>query len=183
MLAARPEIDRAGGPPGPGDTAKVTSASCPCDAEAVSPALPAAPLALADPGTPVRHTWRVWRHKFSWCHASGADRYINTLAGATDVRMSAASWVETAVIVDANRDPVLSGRFDDLITEAGIVVAPVTADHARLARQAYRDFGKGRHPAGLNFGDCFSYALARATGQPLMFKGDDFALTDVTAVE
>lgn len=108
-----------------------------------------------------------------------ADRYIQALAEAADVRISAATWVEAAVVVDANHDPVLSGRFDDLISEAAITVEAVTADHARLARQAYRDFGKGQHPAGLNFGDCFSYALARATGQPLLFKGGDFTLTDV----
>ncbi len=108
-----------------------------------------------------------------------ADRYIQALAEAADVRISAATWVEAAVVVDANRDPVLSGRFDDLISEAAITVEAVTADHARLARQAYRNFGKGQHPAGLNFGDCFSYALARATGQPLLFKGGDFTLTDV----
>jgi ribonuclease VapC len=110
-----------------------------------------------------------------------ADRYIQALAATTDVRMSAAAWLEAAVVVDANRDPVLSGRFDDLLTAAGVTVEPVTADHARLARQAYRDFGKGHHPAGLNFCDCFSYALARATGQPLLYKGEDFALTDVAA--
>ena len=113
-----------------------------------------------------------------------ADRYIQALAEApADIRMSAASWLEAAVVVDANRDPVLSGRFDDLIAEAGVSIEPVTAEHARLARQAYRDFGKGNHPAGLNFGDCFSYALARAIGQPLLFKGNDFALTDVAAVQ
>ncbi len=116
-------------------------------------------------------------------HEDDAERFIQALATAADIRMSAATWVETAVVVDANRDPVLSGRFDDLITEAGITVEPVTADQARLARQAYRDFGKGKHPAGLNFGDCFSYALARATGQPLLFKGGDFALTDLVVAE
>lgn len=110
-----------------------------------------------------------------------AATFIDALAAARDPRMSAATWVETAVVVDANRDPVLSGRFDDLISAAGIAVEPVTAEHARMARQAYRLFGKGVHPAGLNFGDCFSYALARAAGQPLLFKGGDFALTDVTA--
>jgi ribonuclease VapC len=108
-----------------------------------------------------------------------ADRYIQALAEATGVRISAATWVEAAVVVDANRDPVLSGRFDDLMSQAAITVEPVTADHARLARQAYQNFGNGKHPAGLNFGDCFSYALARATGQQLLFKGRDFPLTDV----
>jgi ribonuclease VapC len=108
-----------------------------------------------------------------------ADKYLMALARAADIRVSAATWLETAVVVDAARDPVMSGRFDDLIREAGMVVDAVTVEHARIARQAYRDFGKESHPAGLNFGDCFSYALARATGQPLLFKGDDFTQTDV----
>lgn len=110
-----------------------------------------------------------------------ADRIIQVLTAASEVRMSAATWLETAVRVDANSDPVLSGRFDDLVALTGIALEPVTADQARVARQAYRDFGKGRHPAGLNFGDCFAYALARTRGEPLLFKGDDFALTDVEA--
>ena len=72
---------------------------------------------------------------------------------------------------------------DELIAAAGIVIEPVTAGQARIARDAYRDFGKGSgHAAGLNFGDCFAYALAKATGEPLLFKGDDFSRTDVTAV-
>jgi ribonuclease VapC len=70
---------------------------------------------------------------------------------------------------------------DDLIQCAEIVIEPVTAEQARIARDAYRDFGKGRgHPAGLNFGGCFAYALAKAKGEPLFFKGDDFTQTDVT---
>ena len=64
---------------------------------------------------------------------------------------------------------------------ASIVVEPVTVEHRELARQAFLDFGKGRHKAGLNFGDCFSYALAKATGEPLLFKGNDFSLTDIKA--
>jgi ribonuclease VapC len=108
-----------------------------------------------------------------------ADRIIHALTASSDVRMSAATWLETAIVVDGNSDPVLSGRFDDLIAAAGIDLEPVTADQVRVARQAYRDFGRGRHPAALNFGDCFSYALARTRGEPLLFKGEDFALTDV----
>jgi ribonuclease VapC len=108
-----------------------------------------------------------------------AERIIDVLAASSETRMSAASWLETAIVVDGNADPVLSRRFDDLIAATGIALEPVTADQVRLARQAYRDFGKGRHPAGLNFGDCFSYALARLTGEPLLFKGEDFAKTDV----
>lgn len=109
-----------------------------------------------------------------------AEVFATLLAGATDPRMSAGTFLEAAIVVDANGDPVLSGRFDDVIAAAGIRVEPVTAEQAALARAAYRSFGKGSgHPAGLNFGDCFAYALARATGDGLLFKGDDFAHTDV----
>ena len=95
-------------------------------------------------------------------------------------RLSAANFVETALVIDGSRDPVASRRFDDLIQEAQIIIEPVTEVQARIAREAYRDFGKGSgHPAKLNFGDCFAYALARATGQPLLFRGDDFIHTDV----
>jgi len=95
-------------------------------------------------------------------------------------RVSAANFVETALIIDASRDPVASRRFDDLIREAQITVEPVTEAQARIAREAYRDFGKGSgHPAKLNFGDCFAYALAKVTAEPLLFKGDDFARTDI----
>ena len=77
-------------------------------------------------------------------------------------------------------DPVASRRFDELIEAAQIATEPVTEAQARLARQAYRDFGKASgHPAKLNFGDCFSYALAKSRGEPLLFKGQDFAQTDV----
>src|SRR5262245_50192416 len=80
-------------------------------------------------------------------------------------RLSAANFVETALVIDGSRDPVASRRFDDLIQEAQIIIEPVTEVQARIAREAYRDFGKGSgHPAKLNFGDCFAYALARATG-------------------
>jgi ribonuclease VapC len=94
--------------------------------------------------------------------------------------VSAGNFVETAFIIDASRDPVASRRFDDLIKEAQITVEPVTEAQARIAREAYRDFGKASgHPARLNFGDCFAYALAKVTGEPLLFKGDDFARTDI----
>jgi ribonuclease VapC len=94
-------------------------------------------------------------------------------------RMSAVSYVEAAVVVDSNRNPVLSRRLDDLLRDLQIAVEPVTLNHARLAREAYRDFGKGRHRAGLNFGDCFAYALAKSLNEPLLFKGNDFRHTDI----
>lgn len=96
-------------------------------------------------------------------------------------RISAANFLETAVVIDASRDPVASRRFDELIEVAELRVEAVTLDQARIARDAYRDFGKGSgHKAGLNFGDCFAYALAKTTGEALLFKGDDFGHTDVT---
>jgi len=112
-----------------------------------------------------------------------ADQLVEALAGAAEVRMSAATYVETAIVVDANRDPVLSRRLDDLLAAARIRVEPLTERQAAIARQAYRDFGKGSgHPAGLNFGDCFAYALSRDTGDALLYTGHDFVHTDIAGV-
>ena len=109
-----------------------------------------------------------------------AMKYARAIALAAIRRISAANYVETAAVIDASRDPVASRRFDDLLREAELVIEPVTAAQARIAREAYRDFGRGSgHPAKLNFGDCFAYALARETGEPLLFKGKDFARTDI----
>jgi ribonuclease VapC len=95
-------------------------------------------------------------------------------------RISAANFVEAALVIDGSRDPIASRRFDELLKEASIGVEPVTLDQARIARAAYRDFGKGSgHPARLNLGDCFAYALAKAVSEPLLFKGDDFIHTDI----
>ena len=104
-----------------------------------------------------------------------------TIEAASHRRISAVNFVVSAIVIDGSRDPVASRRFDDLVKAAQLVVEPVTEAQARIAGEAYRDFGRGSgHPARLNFGDCFSYALARATGEPLLFKGDDFAHTDIT---
>ena len=97
--------------------------------------------------------------------------------------ISAVTYVEAAVVADNGRNPLLSRRFDNLIRDAQVSVEPVTPRQAEIARQAYRDFGKGRHKAGLNFGDCFAYALAKEMDEPLLFKGTDFARTDVEAVK
>jgi ribonuclease VapC len=95
--------------------------------------------------------------------------------------ISAVNFVEAAAAIDGSRDPIASRRFDDLLREAQVAIEPVTEAQARMARQAYCDFGKGSgHPAKLNFGDCFAYALAKAEREPLLFKGDDFTHTDVT---
>jgi len=93
--------------------------------------------------------------------------------------MSAANYLETGIVIDANRDDGLSERLDRLIVHFEIDVVPVTLAHAKLARSAYRRFGKGYHPAALNFGDCFAYALARSEAAPLLFKGDDLPQTDI----
>jgi len=108
------------------------------------------------------------------------DAFARAVLESSRSRMSAASFFEVAVVVDSLRDPVKSRRFDELVAALGVEIVDVTVEHARIARAAYRDFGKGSgHAAGLNFGDCFSYALASATGEALLFKGDDFSQTDV----
>ena len=102
---------------------------------------------------------------------------------ASNRRISAVSFVEAAVVIDANHDPIACRRFDDLLREAQIVIEPVTPIQAIIAREAYSDFGKGSgHPAKLNFGDCFAYALAKDANEPLLFKGDNFKYTDLIAV-
>lgn len=109
-----------------------------------------------------------------------AHAFIEALVDASSSRMSAATYVEAAVVVDGNRDPVLSARFDDLVVDLEVV--PLTREHAEVARQAYRAYGRGSgHPARLNLGDCFTYALARISGEPLLFKGDNFVHTDLTS--
>ena len=106
--------------------------------------------------------------------------YRDAIEDAATRRVSAGTFIEAAIVVDANRDPVLSRRLDQLLEEANIVIEVVTVEQARLARAAYRDFGRASgHPARLNFGDCFAYALARSSGEPLLFKGLDFAQTDL----
>lgn len=91
------------------------------------------------------------------------------------------TFVETAVVIDSRHDPVASRRLDELIRQSDISIEPVDEIQAVMAREAYRDFGCGSgHPARLNFGDCFAYALARHLGEPLLFKGNDFAHTDIT---
>jgi ribonuclease VapC len=98
-------------------------------------------------------------------------------------RISAGTYVELAVVIDRSGDVVSSSALDPFLVEAGIQVEALTASQARIARTAYQRFGRGNgHPARLNMGDCFSYALARELGEPLLFKGDDFTLTDIEIV-
>ena len=116
------------------------------------------------------------------CNEREARSFATAIASAKSRRISAVNYVEAAVIIDGSRDPVASRRFDDFFLAADLVVEPVTEGQAKIAREAYRDFGKGSgHAASLNFGDCFAYALARATGEPILFKGADFRHTDLTS--
>ena len=106
--------------------------------------------------------------------------YAQAIAGADARRLSAASYLECGIVLDSQRDPIISRGLDELIQEAEFVIESVTDRQARLARQAYADFGKGSgHPAGLNFGDCLSYALALDLREPLLWKGNDFGHTGI----
>jgi ribonuclease VapC len=97
--------------------------------------------------------------------------------------VSAVSYVEAAVVIDSRQDAIASRRFDDFFRASRIRVEAVTSRQAEIARQAYRDFGKGRSKTGLNLGDCFAYALAKEMDEPLLFKGNDFNRTDIEAAE
>ena len=109
-----------------------------------------------------------------------ADRITALLLAETgNLCISAATYLETATVIDANGNAVLSDKLDRMIDYLEIEMVAVTADHARTARQAYRTFGRGYHAAKLNFGDCFAYALAKGIGGRLLFKGDDFRKTDI----
>ena len=112
----------------------------------------------------------------------GAQQFSDAIEHTRTCRMSAASYFEAAIVLDGSRNPVVSRRLDEIVRYGGINIEPVTEAQAKIAREAYRYFGKGSgHPAQLNFGDCFSYALAVETGEPLLFKGNDFSQTDVTS--
>ena len=108
-----------------------------------------------------------------------AARLVAALEDAPVKRMSAANLVEAGIILQARYGDHGERELDLFVQRAHVEIIPVTGEHAEYARSAYRRFGKGRHAAGLNFGDCFAYALARALDEPLLFVGDDFPLTDV----
>lgn len=110
-----------------------------------------------------------------------ASSYAKAIQATRSRRISVVNFLEAAIIIDASRDPIASRRFDDLAREAQLVIEAATEAQARVAREAYRDFGRGSgHPAKLNLGDCFAYALGKVTGEPLLFKGEDFTHTDIT---
>ena len=112
-----------------------------------------------------------------------APDFARAVISAEARRVSAVSYAEAAVVIDSGKNAVASRRFDEVFRVSRIAVEAVTPRQAEIARQAYRDFGKGRHKAGLNFGDCFAYALAREMDEPLLFKGNDFRLTDIESAE
>lgn len=95
--------------------------------------------------------------------------------------MSAATRVELGIVIEAKTGPAGTQLLDELVERVGLEIIPVDREQAELALVCWRRFGKGRHPAGLNYGDTFSYALARQMGQPLLYVGDDFARTDIEA--
>jgi ribonuclease VapC len=108
-----------------------------------------------------------------------APRLREALQRAPGAYLSAANFLEVAIVIDNRDAPEQLLGLDMFLANAGIEITPVTTAQARIAREAYRRFGNGNHPAGLNFGDCFAYALAKERDLPLLFKGDDFPLTDL----
>lgn len=108
-----------------------------------------------------------------------AEAFAHIIHDADASRISVASYVELSMVVENQLGADGMRQAETFVRRAGIIIEPVTLEQGELARQAFLDFGKGRHTAGLNFGDCFSYALAKATGEPLLFKGHDFGRTDI----
>lgn len=110
-----------------------------------------------------------------------AARYADAIAQADMRLISAANYLEAGIVVDNQISAAAGRQLDALISRAEIRIEAVTREHADIARQAYLDFGKGHHAARLNFGDCFAYALSKATGLPLLFQGNDFTKTDLAS--
>ena len=108
-------------------------------------------------------------------------RYLEALAAEERPAASAVTVVETAMVTEGRAGAAAAAELDVLMAELAIETVPIDARQAHMARDAWRRYGRGRHPAGLNLGDCFAYALAKARGEPLLFKGEDFAQTDVKA--
>jgi ribonuclease VapC len=107
--------------------------------------------------------------------------FIEAIEAADSRLLSVATFVEISIIIEARYGAEGLRDLDHFISRAAIELVPVDLEQGRLARNAFSRFGKGRHPAALNYGDCFSYALATALGEPLLFKGDDFGHTDAVA--
>ncbi len=110
-----------------------------------------------------------------------AASYEKAIASAAHPRMSVANLLETSIVLEGRGGEAAGHELDLFLRDAEIELAPVTVEHLEAARRAWRRFGKGNHPASLNFGDCFAYALAALMDEPLLFKGEDFAQTDIEA--
>jgi len=110
-----------------------------------------------------------------------AGQHTEAIAGATHRRMSAATYLEAAIVAESRGGTGGARSLDRLLESARIELVPVTVEQAQAAREAWRRFGRGNHPATLNYGDCFAYALAKTTGEPLLFQGNDFSLTDIAS--
>ena len=111
----------------------------------------------------------------------GYERFVQVIAQARRRLLAAPTFLETTMVLAGRREDEVLDRLDRFLRTASIETIPFTADHAAVARQAFLRYGKGRHPAALNFGDCIAYATARLEAMPLLFKGDDFRLTDIEA--
>ena len=112
----------------------------------------------------------------------GAELLERAIASDPIRLISAASLLESTIVVESRLGEAGGRELDLLIHKGGLEIVSVTSDQVDIARRAYRQYGKGRHPASLNFGDCFSYALCKTSGEPLLFRGDDFARSDVQSV-
>ena len=110
-----------------------------------------------------------------------AELYARLIHDADHCLISAGTFLELSLVLVRQVAPDADRQCDTFFRRTRIAIEPFTVDQAYIARQAFHDFGKGRHPAGLNFGDCFAYALAKFTGEPLLFKGEDFKKTDILA--
>ena len=109
----------------------------------------------------------------------GFEVFASAISASETPRISAASFLEASIVAETRAGDRGLRQFDHFMRESGLAVEAVTHEHALIAREGFSNYGKGRHPAGLNFGDCFAYALAKSTGEPLLFKGEDFRQTDV----
>ncbi len=109
----------------------------------------------------------------------GAAGLLEAIVDCPAPRISAANWLEVAMVVEEHGGRLASLRLDEFMRTAGLEVAPVSVEQAAAARTAWRYFGRHKHSARLDFGDCFAYALAKTTGEALLFSGDDFARTDI----
>lgn len=111
-----------------------------------------------------------------------AKQFASAIESALTRLISVASLLEAAIVIEARYGLAGGSKLDELVNTAQINVEPVTPEQITIARLAFRTYGKGRHPASLNFGDCFAYALAKSSGEPLLFKGNDFNQTDIQVV-